>query len=276
MKPAPFAVVFLLVQVLTLTSSALPYQGAGASVEGLVVRAGTSEPMRGASVRLGGTNAISNSAPATTTNDSGKFKFSDVAPGAYHISVAHEGYLRAEHGERGPGRSGTRVTVRAGQEVKDIVIGLTPTGAISGRVYRRDREPLKNAMVQLLKYQYVDGRRMLMIWQQARTSDGGEYRFNGLHPGPYVISALPAERRAAANGPRAPVQIEPGEAYLPVYFPGTTDVDAAAPIDLLPGVDYSGVDLNVMEQDALRLRGQVIDGVTGLPPSAFFITLSAR
>jgi len=194
------------------------------------------------------------------TDDSGTFRFVNVVPGAYRLAANQEGYLRGEYGARAPGRPGTRLTVVPGQALKDIVIAMIPEGAISGYVYTREGDPLRNATVQLLKPLYVEGRRMLTVWHQTSSGDGGAYRFAGLHPGEYVVSATPREA---------------GAAHLPVYFAGTTDVDAAAPINLPAGVDYGGVNLNVVEEDAARIYAHVIDGVTGVPPSAIFMVLWA-
>jgi Carboxypeptidase regulatory-like domain len=55
------------------------------------------------------------------------------------------------------------------------------------------------------------------------------------------------------------------EGYVPVYYPGTTDAQSAAPINLQPGVVFSGVDLTVAAVRTLRVQGQVINGITGQP-----------
>ena len=60
-------------------------------------------------------------------------------------------------------------------------------------------------------------------------------------------------------------QDQPVEGYVPVYYPGTTDPQSAAPISLPPGIVFSGVDLTVAAVRTLRVQGQVINGVTGQP-----------
>src|SRR5262245_21432574 len=77
------------------------------------------------------------------------------------------------------------------------------------------------------------------------------------------------------GGPQQPVsstlpspsdgQDQTTEGYVPVYYPGTTDVQSAASINLQPGVVFSGVDLTVAAVRTLRVQGQVINGVTGQP-----------
>jgi carboxypeptidase family protein len=245
------ALIFLIAQI-PLPATSQDAAGTG-TVEGRVVRAGTSEPIVGASVYL-------NAMGPMVTDDNGRFKFPNVPAGSYRVSARGNGYLPGSFGEHGPNGPGRIFSVSAGQEVKDIVVQLTPKGAISGRVFSVNGDLVKNAPVQLLKYLYVDGRRMLSVSQQVRTNEAGDYRFADVQPEQYVVSVTSPERPT----------------FLPVYFPSTIDPDTTSPINLLPGFEYGGVDLTIVERDALRITGQVIDSVTGLPPKSVFVILSPR
>ena len=55
------------------------------------------------------------------------------------------------------------------------------------------------------------------------------------------------------------------EGYIPVYYPGTTDAQSAAPINFPAGVVFSGVDLTATAVRTLRVQGQAINGATGQP-----------
>jgi len=50
------------------------------------------------------------------------------------------------------------------------------------------------------------------------------------------------------------------ETYLPVYYPGTTDLASAMPIDLRAGGNVEGVNLTVVDVHPVRIRGQVLSG----------------
>ena len=54
-----------------------------------------------------------------------------------------------------------------------------------------------------------------------------------------------------------------GETYLTVYYPGTTDAAGAAPVDLRPGANFTGVDLSVVDTRAVRVRGRVVTNRAG-------------
>jgi hypothetical protein len=78
--------------------------------------------------------------------------------------------------------------------------------------------------------------------------------------GPRGVSPQPAPIPPQTNG-----QDQWSEGYVPVYYPGTTEAQAAAPINLAPGVVFTGVDFTVLTVRTLRVQGQVINGVTGQP-----------
>ena len=78
-----------------------------------------------------------------------------------------------------------------------IVLAMTPTGSISGRVYDAEGEPLGKAQVEVMRPVYKDGQRMLTIVEIVASDDRGEYRLFWLPPGRYYVaakSALPPYR----------------------------------------------------------------------------------
>ncbi len=63
-----------------------------------------------------------------------------------------------------------------------VRLAMPPTGAIVGRVYDKNGEPLGNAQVMAMRRVYKDGRRALTIVQTVVTDDRGEYRLFWLAP----------------------------------------------------------------------------------------------
>jgi Carboxypeptidase regulatory-like domain len=228
-----------------------PLAQAPASVEGFVVQSGTSTPVPGARVSMGGAS--------TTTDENGRFVFPDVQPGRYRIVANHNAYIPAQYGERGREAMGADVTISPGQVVKGIAIVLVPKGAIVGHVYNASDDPAVNATIHAFKYAYQDGRRILVPVGTGKSNDLGEYRLPSLTSGPYLISAV--------------IQTD---GHLPVYYPGTTDAAAASPIDLPPGIEFTGVDLKVMDSRAVRVTGSVVNGLTGQPAAGTTLMLLPR
>jgi hypothetical protein len=137
---------------------------------------------------------------------------------------------------------------------------LIPKGALSGRISDANGDPIQGADVQAFRYAYQDGRRILIKGDSASSDEQGNYVIPSLIPGPYVVSA------AAKSG----------EARLPVYFPGTNDVSSASSIDLLPGMNFTGVDLRVMDSRPVHVRGRMTNGLTGQPAAGVAVTLVPR
>ncbi|HYR90276.1 MAG TPA: carboxypeptidase-like regulatory domain-containing protein [Terriglobia bacterium] len=201
----------ILIALVALAAQVAPRpQGPAASIEGIVVKMGSGEPLAGAKVTLDaaqvspGEGAVpcpsapvqaypNRCAPSTaTTGRDGKFILDNVLPGSYRlIATRTGGYVPAEYGQRSPTGEGISLEIVAGQKMTGIQLAMAPTGSIAGRVYDRDGEPLGRAQVQALRSVYRNGRRTMTIVQSVETNDRGEYRLFWLAPGPYYISARP-------------------------------------------------------------------------------------
>ena len=263
-------------------------QRPSASIEGLVVKLGTAEPLASASVQLNlevSDDRRSESAGGPPrgqlqrkgrSDANGRFIFENVAPGKYRLIATYEGeYVPAEYGQRSPTGEGIPFEIAAGQRMTGIQLAMPPTGAISGRIYDRNGEPLGKAQVLALRPLYKDGRRTMTIVQTVESDDRGEYRLYWLAPGRYYVGAKPDITEVPMNlgqpnpynasavhaTPPArfgtfeqavnPVvhkrRLKTGEAveemYQPVYYPNTVDMRAAAPVSVAPGTTVGGVDI---------------------------------
>ncbi|HET9941690.1 MAG TPA: carboxypeptidase-like regulatory domain-containing protein, partial [Terriglobia bacterium] len=200
-----------------------------------------------------------------TTDDQGKFAFTDVDDGAYRVFAARNGFARQEYGQRSPNRAGSVIDVRAGQPLPDISFRLVAASTISGRVMDSSGEPLPGVTVQALRSTYnATGQRTLQAAGSARTNDLGEYRIYWINPGRYFVSANPArsafdlitasasQAAAQAQNPAQAQQaqqaaaifggganpnevVDPG--YGPIYYPGSADASRAVGLDLQPAAE---------------------------------------
>src|SRR5437667_897403 len=85
------------------------------SIEGIVVRVGTNDPIAGARLRLNASNPVTFLPPPTATTDArGVFAFREVEAGSYRIVAEHSGYARRESGQRDVTSPGTAVRVSSG------------------------------------------------------------------------------------------------------------------------------------------------------------------
>jgi hypothetical protein len=275
----------ILIALLALLAPPALAQQPPGSIQGLVSKAGTGAPLSKATVEIRGDDSSTAPTHTTTSDNDGRFLIPNVRPGRYQVMVSRPGYVRRT----------LSVTVVAGR-TDEVQALLTATAAIAGRVYAANGDPLGNIEVAALKPSYQDGRRTLMAVQKTRTDDRGEYRLFWLPPGKYYVSAThqsaksPMERMMDSAGsfsgggngqgfnmvrstgdPAAAVQLfqqiereGPSEdRYVPVFFPGTINEQAASPVDLSAGTDAAGVDIPLTPVRARHVRGVVVNGATG-------------
>src|SRR5436190_22951086 len=143
---------FLLVFLFSAALVARPQQQQTGSIEGAIVKFGTTDTIPRAKVTLRPSN--SPNSQAVTADEGGKFAFRDLSPGQYRITVTRDGYVAGEYGQRSPGSSGVPINLGTQQQFKDARIALVPSGTISGRIVNRYGEPVGNANVQALRYTY--------------------------------------------------------------------------------------------------------------------------
>jgi len=246
------------------------------SIEGIVVRVGTNDPIAGARLRLNASNPGTLSTPATATTDArGVFAFREVEAGSYRIVAEHSGYVRQEYGRRDFNSPGTAVRLSAGQSLTDLSILLTPAGSIDGRITDSAGNPAVAIPVELLRKTYNEnGQRILHVFGSTRTNDRGEYRFYWVTPGRYYLNAGSAKGSIGLAPTSGNSPNEMGEEYEPAYYPGVTDMGQAAVIEVRPGDQMSAIDLRVNRRRSYRIRGRVIDEGSGRFPATASISVT--
>ena len=262
---------------------------AAASIQGYVVRVG-GEPLGKARVML---RPVEGRSPVygAVTEAGGAFHLANIRPGSYRLHIERDGYVDREYGQISPSRPGTVLVLLDGQEVRDVLVNMVPTGTIAGRVFDEDGDPIVGARVRAMRYDYDDGERVLNSVRQAETDDLGEYRLYWLEPGEYRVSATFEDRfRAAANLRQAVLAADPGviarfgerleaiggrggaladalvgavedpleEIYVDTYYPGTNDARASSPILVTAGSEVRAIDFTVLPTRAVAVRGAVV------------------
>jgi protocatechuate 3,4-dioxygenase beta subunit len=295
------------------------------SIEGIVVRQGTNEPLGGVDLELSrveGTSAAplapgvaQNFAsllnyngpglPATTganpppllapevkyasTSNDGRFTFKDLKEGKYRLTAVRGGtYFPVEFGQRDLMQRGLNFPVAAGQALKDVKLEMIPTGAIAGRVFDEDGQPMGHVVVLALRMQYQAGEQRGYIERQTVTDERGLYRLYWLGPGKYSVAAVyedPRRRtidmapttppgrilaRYRATSPVVTRQVLPDgnvleEAYGVVYYGGTVDPNTAATVEVHPGETFSAADIpmGAGKVRSHHIRGVVVNGDSG-------------
>ena len=159
--------------------------------------------------------------------------------------------LLSEYTSRQPRRSGNLFSLTAGQKLSGVVLRLTPSAAVSGRIVDEDGDPLAGVQVQLLRITYSTGQKGLTTADAppAATDDRGIYRIAGVTPGRYYLTAAPPSMASLLQGDAR---------YVRTYYPGAIDAAAAALIDLAPGAELENIGLKFTRVQTVHIRGQVL------------------
>ena len=241
---------------------AVPAKG---SIEGQVVDAKTNAPIKKAAITLQGSMPFlrpgqppSQNGPLTAeTDEKGNFSFHDLDAGNYTIRAQHQGYVTFPF----QGYPNAAVVLGRGQDLKGVVVKLTPQAVITGKVLDEDGEAVQGAQVAVLRQD--EPRRGGGGWNWAgngQTNDLGEYRIAGVAPGSYVVRATWFNRMGTTYYPDRPLPSGPEMAYIPTHYPSAPDAATAKVVTVDLGADLSGIDIRLLKAKTVHIRGR-LEGV---------------
>jgi hypothetical protein len=231
------------------------------SIAGTVVKVADSEPLRKARVSLQSVDDRTR-AVSVLTDASGRFQFKAVASGRYHLAVNRAGFVPQRYGQKKPDDPGALLTLRSGQEMKDLIFRLIPSAVIAGKITDEDGEPLSEVVVSALRQGYLEGKPGLSTETTVQTDDRGEYRLFGLSPGRYFISAVFPQWGRFSGGDE-PEEAQPNQqGYAKMYYPGTPDASKASAISIKEGEEIPSVEIIMRQLAVFRIRGHVYNQIT--------------
>ena len=255
------------------------------SIEGVVLRSESGEPLARAQVKLlrllppdeggkfvffDGSDPETQGLPTALTESDGKFQLKDLPPGQYRLAVSRNGYTRQVYGQKFPSSPGRIINLAAGEAVKNFVFRMVPAGVVTGRVRDATGEPMPGLTVSLLRIEYGPKRKALADVDTARTDDRGEYRLFWVPPGRYYLRV---SRGYAFDSPKAIVM----DPTIPrTYYPGTLDVSSASVIEVQAGAELGAIDVVLPKSSGHWIRGRAVDSTTGKPPKSLSLAVSPR
>jgi protocatechuate 3,4-dioxygenase beta subunit len=279
------------------------------SVEGTVVSAAGSEPLRGARVTLSGAEAEPRSPHnyAASTDREGHFLISNVAPGRYQFRAAKPGFIPQSYSPTGNGSSQTILELLGGQKLDKILFKLSRAAVILGRVTDENGEPVVGVQVEALASKFsgsvvsfVGSPLLKGQWipvKVATTNDLGEYRIYGLNPGGYYVAAIDSgmpelgeamgmasvAMAVAGSGSTGFASINSSDSFFDssapkghalVYYPGVIQREEAQKIRLSAGQE-TRVDFSLRSDKTVTVSGSVLD-LKGKPAAQTAVLLGSQ
>lgn len=248
------------------------------ALSGVVIDEVTGEPVDGADIwiALPGNALFPSSlalpgrgrSPRARTDSAGNFRLEGLEEDTYYIGATADGYAAMAYGSRVPGRTGIALNPYL-TSITSVAIRLPRLAYISGVIHDSSDAPLASVSVILLQRMLtVDGLRLIQVAESQTDSRGG-FAFTEVlpHSRYYVVAGRPSEDSAS---------IEPQEAvhlYPWTFYPGVPDANAAVPIDVLPAMRLSSINIALEEATTHVMSGTLVDVGTGEVPSGASVVL---
>lgn len=214
------------------------------------------------------------------TGADGRYQLSSLVTGDLALTPQAPAFIITDLPDRKyNGEPGILVSLDDGEVHKDVDFTLQRGGVISGRITSADGRAAVACEVHIQKlfaeahkppdpayFPEVSGPFpwTTRTWTGndlvARTDDRGIYRFFGVPPGRYSVSA--GGRRSWSGGTPAPFY------YQQVYFPATPTAEEASLIDISSGSEAKNIDITLGERrndPTFQASGRVINYLTRKP-----------
>lgn len=258
-----------------------------AKIRGRVVAADTGSPLRRAQVRISAQEQ--RVMRVTTTDAEGQYQFSELPSGRFSISVARNGYVSLQFGQRRPFEPGRPLDLSDGQTAEKIDFALPRGGVITGRITDESGEPLAGVGIRAMRYQYQpNGERRLMPVGGPmmgpgviQTDDLGNFRAYGLMPGTYIVSATvnPMGGTIVMPLPGGGMSMtrdsnDGNDGYTTTYYPGTPSESEAQTITVGIGQETPAF-FSMIPARLSRVSG-VIRNSQGQPASTVNFSIRAK
>jgi hypothetical protein len=239
-------------------------------ISGRVVAADTGTAIRRAQISINSRDAQFNRSVAT--DNDGRYELTGLPAGRYRLFVNKAGFVSLEYGQARPFEAGKPLDITTDQVMERIDFSLPRGSAITGRITDEFGDPITDAQVQALRYQYVNGERQLVdAGRMAQTDDLGAYRIFGLMPGDYIIRA--SMRSNMMPGPRGAETEQTG--YPGTYYPGVADVGQAQTVTAVLGQEVSSIGFPLIPARLSRVSGTVV-GSDGRPLAGAMVMIRMR
>ncbi|MEP7354386.1 MAG: carboxypeptidase-like regulatory domain-containing protein [Acidobacteriota bacterium] len=237
------------------------------SIRGLVVST-TGAPISKATVQLqpvnAGTATVANQAGQINryievSASDGSFEFKGLPFGRYGLTAQKPGFAVGLAAQQV-----NQITLTAAESHQEVRYPMEPLGVITGRVIDSDGDPAANVQVQVMRYNYQQGRTRLQMQNIVVSDDHGEFRIANLQPGRYFVRAGTAGAQNVGGNVNETRGASARDTSLSTYYPSSPDPSHATRIEVQSGSEVAGINIRLARGQNFSLKGKVLDDA-GLP-----------
>ena len=184
-----------------------------------------------------------------TTDQTGKYRITNVVPGTYQIGPLSRGLVYEDQMFK---RS---LVIEEGDNVEDVNFSMSRGGVITGKITDADGRPVIEEMIFL---QPLHGPYAITPYFNGgiMTDDRGVYRAFALHAGKYkVYVGQGSDRMPGAT-----------RVHRQTFYPSVTDSAKATVVEVIEGGEVTDIDITIGRPlTTFRVTGRIVDGETGKP-----------
>jgi hypothetical protein len=182
--------------------------------------------------------------------------------------------VTTQFGQKRANQPGQSIDVADGQTVESVDVLLPRAAVVAGQLLDQRGDPVIGAAVQIVRQQFVEGRRQLVAAAADAdlTDERGQFRIYGIPPGTYVLAAtMSRPRRVDQSDEIMPVGIG-GVGGTTMFYPGTPAVSMAQPLVLAAAQDMTGLAFAWPAPRLATISG-IVRTVEGQPPAAARVSI---
>ena len=169
--------------------------------------------------------------------------------------------------------NGQRLTITAGETIRDINFAMVHSGAITGRITDADGQPLIKETVSVVRVE-PESDYERHKFASFRTDDRGIYEAFGLRPGKYKVSVGQALPRQIPS-PSIPGYVL--KIFKQTFYPSVTDPEKATILEVTESSEIKDIDIVASPASTFKLAGRIIDGETSKPlPNVRFVIMQSN
>ena len=212
-------------------------------------------------------NSEESSEYSTRPSADGTFHFNNIDPGVYVLLTQGTGYEISEYGALRPGLQGAPVVLKAGDRLQGIKLSAFKRPQLCGRVFDENGQPAAltgvTGLLAPISPLPKSGTRLAPT-VFTHTDEQGNYRFQGIEPGRYLLWAW-----SALGTPSGEMQIQ-----TQTYFPSSATLENAQPIEVGFNDAECKYDIRIRSTPKFHIRGKLPEPIPHKASQFFDVILT--